>query len=290
MILRFWGVRGSIAVPGIDTSRYGGNTSCVEVTAPGVASLVFDCGTGARALGRALLARPERELHLLFSHFHMDHVFGFPFFAPIFAPSFETTVSAPAFHPDGAKDRLARYLNGVFHPLRLPEVPGRIVYDAIRPARPFTRGPWEIVGFALNHPGGACAYRATLATPGGGRRSIAYVTDTAPLSRPGEGLAGGGLPNGREAQFIDFLRGADIVVFDTMFTLPEYLEKMTWGHSYPEYAVAVCDAADVHTLYLFHHAPDATDADLDMLAEHWAGHTRVRVRVAREGQEVNLEG
>jgi phosphoribosyl 1,2-cyclic phosphodiesterase len=285
MILRFWGVRGSIPVPGVDTSRYGGNTSCVELASPGNPSLVFDCGTGARALGRAMLGRPERELHLLFSHFHMDHVFGFPFFAPIFAPSYEMTVTAPAFHPDGAKDRIARYLNGVFHPLRLPEIPVRITYDAIRPARPFTRGPWDIVGFAMNHPGGACAYRATL-----GGRSVAYVTDTAPLSRPGEGLAGGGLPNGREAQFIDFLRGADAVVFDTMFTLPEYLEKMTWGHSYPEYAATVCAAAGVKQLYLFHHAPDATDADLDLLGEQWAAETRLVVRVAREGTDVNLEG
>jgi phosphoribosyl 1,2-cyclic phosphodiesterase len=285
MNLRFWGVRGSIAVPGPATSRYGGNTSCVEVGAPGIPSLVFDCGTGARVLGRAMFDRPERELHLLFSHFHMDHLFGFPFFGPIFAPSFSMTITAPAFHPDGARDRIARYLNGVFHPVRLPEVSGRMAFDGIRPGRPFRRGPWDIVAFALNHPGGACGYRATL-----GGRSVAYITDTAPLSRPGEGLSGGTLPNGREAQFIEFLRGADIVVFDTMFTLPEYLEKMTWGHAHPEYAVAVCKAADVKTLYLFHHAPDASDDDLDRLGETWGSHTGPTVRVAREGLTVNLEG
>ncbi|MFN7142882.1 MAG: MBL fold metallo-hydrolase [Myxococcota bacterium] len=285
MNLRFWGVRGSIAVPGPDTSRYGGNTSCVEVSAPGMPSVVFDCGTGARALGRDLFNRPERELHLLFSHFHMDHVFGFPFFGPIFAPSFSMTVSAPAFHPDGARDRISRYLNGVFHPVRLTELPGRIEFDAIRPGRPFVRGPYEIVGFALNHPGGACAYRVRH-----GGRSVAYVTDTAPLSRPGEGLAGGGDPNGRELQFIEFLRDTDVVVFDTMFTVQEYLEKMTWGHCYPEYAAAVCAAAGVRELFLFHHSPDATDADLDALAEVWTTYGPVRVRVAREGLVVNLEG
>jgi phosphoribosyl 1,2-cyclic phosphodiesterase len=285
MNLRFWGVRGSIAVPGPETSRYGGNTSCVELSAPGEPTVVLDCGTGARPLGRELFSRPERELHLLFSHFHMDHLFGFPFFGPIFAPSFTMTVSAPAFYPDGARDRISRYLNGVFHPLRLPEVPGRIEFDAVRPGKPFMRGPYEIVAFALNHPGGACAYRVTL-----GGRSAVYVTDTAPLSRVGEGLSGGTEPNGRELQFIEFLRGADAVVFDTMFSYAEYLEKMTWGHAYPEYAVALCDAAEVRELYLFHHAPDATDADLDALAEHWAGHAPTRVRVAREGLVVNLEG
>jgi phosphoribosyl 1,2-cyclic phosphodiesterase len=285
MKLRFWGVRGSIAVPGPETSRYGGNTSCVEVCAPGLPSLVFDCGTGARLLGRALLDRPERELHLLFSHFHMDHLFGFPFFAPIFAPSFSITVTAPAFYADGAKDRIARYLNGVFHPLRLPEIPGRLEFEGIRPGRPFSRGPWELSAFALNHPGGACAYRVSL----GGRVAV-YVTDTAPLSRPEEGLASGGRPNSREVAFVQFLQGADVVVFDTMFSLPEYLEKMSWGHSYPEYAVAVCRTAGVRKLLLFHHAPDASDAELDNLSNQWALHVDPVVSVAREGLEVNLEG
>jgi ribonuclease BN (tRNA processing enzyme) len=121
-------------------------------------------------------------------------------------------------------------------------------------------------------------------------RTIVYVTDTAPLSRPNEGIAAGESPIGREMQMIEFLRGADIVVFDTMFSLPEYLEKMTWGHSYPEYAVALCGAAGVQALYLFHHAPDASDADMDQLAEQWSTHAPMRVCVAREGMSVNLEG
>ncbi|MFZ5481077.1 MAG: MBL fold metallo-hydrolase [Myxococcota bacterium] len=285
MKLTFWGVRGSIPVPGPDTARYGGNTSCVEVHAAGLPSLVMDCGTGARALGQQLLRRPERELHLLFTHFHMDHLFGFPFFAPIFAPSYSLTVSAPAFHPDGARDRIGRYLNGVFHPVRIPEIPARLEFDAIRPGQPFQRGPWSVRGFALNHPGGSCAYRVEL-----GKRAIVYVTDTAPLSRPGDGLAGGGPPNGRERQFLDLLKEADAVVFDTMFRHEEYLEKMTWGHSYPEYAASLCREAGVKTLYLFHHAPDASDADLDALAEQWASHAEPHVRLAREGLVVDLEG
>ena len=283
MKLRFWGVRGSIPVPGLETSRYGGNTSCLEVTAPGASPLVMDCGTGARRLGPALLGRPERELHLMFTHFHMDHLFGFPFFAPIFAPSFEIQVTAPAFHPDGAKDRISRYLNGIFHPVRISEVPARIQFDAIRPGRSFQRGPWTLTAIALNHPGGSCGYRIEL-----NKRAIVYITDTAPLSRPGEGMAGGQRPNGRETQLLDLFRDADAVVFDTMFTRTEYLEKMTWGHSYPEYAVALCREAGVKRLFLFHHAPDATDDDLDRLAEYWAPHVNPLVELAREGAEFDF--
>lgn len=285
MKLRFWGVRGSIPVPGLETSRYGGNTSCLELSAPGVGSLVLDCGTGARRLGPEILRRQARDLYMVFTHFHMDHLFGFPFFAPIFAPSFDINVTAPAFHPDGAKDRVSRYLNGIFHPVRSGEVPARITYDAIRPRRPFQRGPWLLEAVALNHPGGACGYRVELEG-----RAMVYVTDTAPLSRPGEGMAGGQRPNGRELHLLDLFRGADAVVFDTMFSLPEYLEKMTWGHSYPEYAVALCREAGVKQLFLFHHAPDATDDDLDALAATWAEHREPLVSLAREGMEVTFEG
>lgn len=285
MRLRFWGVRGSIASPGEETARYGGNTACVEVSKPGLPSVVLDCGTGARKLGPVLLGRPERELHLLFTHFHLDHVFGFPFFAPIYAPSFDITITAPAFHPDGAKDRLARYLNGIFHPVRLSEVPARLHFEAIRPQRAFSCGPWEVNSVALNHPGGACAYRVAH-----GGHAVVYVTDTSPLSRPSEGLSAGLSPTGRELQLISLFRDADAVIFDTMFSFSEYLEKMTWGHSYPEYAVALCREAGVRTLYLFHHAPDASDADLDALAASWASHRSPEVRLAREGLELNFEG
>jgi ribonuclease BN (tRNA processing enzyme) len=86
------------------------------------------------------------------------------------------------------------------------------------------------------------------------------------------------------------MEGADAVIFDTMFTHEEYLEKMSWGHSYPEYAVNLSDIAGVKKLYLFHHAPDASDSDLDALADRWAGHTGPQVLLAREGLEVDLEG
>lgn len=285
MKLRFWGVRGSIPVAGVETNRYGGNTSCVEVQAPGQPALVLDCGTGARVLGRDLLRRPERQLHVLFTHFHMDHLFGFPFFAPIFTPSYEITVTAPTFSPETTRERIARYLNGIFHPLRIYEVPSQLQFDAVRPGGAMERGPYHIRAVALNHPGGACGYRIDYKG-----RSVVYITDTAPLSRPGEGVAGGQKPNGREQALVNLMEGADAVVFDTMFTHEEYLEKMSWGHSYPEYAVSLSDIAGVKKLYLFHHAPDASDSDLDALAERWAGHTGPQVLLAREGIEVDLEG
>lgn len=286
MRVRFWGVRGSIPVPGPDTARYGGNTSCFEVQLPGEAPCVFDAGTGARKLGIEMMRRPERGVNLFFTHFHLDHLFGFPFFSPLFAPSFRLNVAAPGFAAEATRERVGRYLNGVLHPLRMSDLPAPIDYEAVRPGVPIERGGYRITALQLNHPGGACGY----VVEGGGRK-VAYLTDTSPLSRPGEGLAGGGAPNGREATLARALRGADMVAVDTMFTEEEYLEKMTWGHGYPEYAALLCREAEVKKLALFHHSPDATDADLDRLGERWAGgFDGVRVVIAREGADMDLEG
>lgn len=245
--------------------------------------MVLDCGTGARALGQALVQRPQRELHLFFTHFHMDHVFGFPFFTPIFAPSFRIDVTAPTFSPEATRDRLARYLNGVFHPVRISELMARFTFDHIRPAQTVERGPYGVTAFQLNHPGGSCGYVIQV-----GARKVAYLTDTAPLSRPGEGLAGGQRPTAREERLVELLAGADAVVFDTMFSEGEYLEKMTWGHAYPEYGFAIAKEARAKRLFLFHHSPDARDDYLDEVGRTWAQNSDMEVTVAVEGPEIDL--
>lgn len=284
MKVRFWGVRGSIPVPGPQTSRYGGNSSCVEVNhADGV--LVLDAGTGARPLGRDLFSRSTREVDLVFTHFHMDHLFGFPFFGPCYAPGYEVRVSVPAFSEEEAKERVSRYSNGVYHPVRLREMPANVSFHPIQPGRAFERGPFTITGVRLNHPGGSVGYRICA-----GGKTFVHLTDTAPLARPGEGAAVGEPPPNAERVVLEAMQDADVVCFDTMFSFDEYLEKMTWGHAYPEYAAALCKAANVKHLVLFHHAPDATDDQLDELAAEWAEHANPRVTLAREGDVVDLEG
>lgn len=283
--MTFWGVRGSIPTPGEDTSRWGGNSSCLEVRAPGEAPLVFDQGTGARKLGFKLVGEPGRELDLLFTHFHMDHVFGFPFFIPIYTPGYQVRVTIPAYSVDEAREKLSRYLNGVYHPTRLRDLPAQLSFEAIRPGRPFQRGGFDIEGVQLNHPGGAVGYRVTHQG-----RSMAYITDTSPFVGPGEGLLAGQAPPPREAAMVRFLQGVDLVVYDTMYELDEYLEKMTWGHSYPEYAAALCKAACVRQLVLFHHSPADDDDVLDRRAEHWAQEEDLLVTLAREGETLMVEG
>ncbi|MCP4803978.1 MAG: MBL fold metallo-hydrolase [Proteobacteria bacterium] len=246
---------------------------------------MLDAGTGARDLGRDLFSRSTREIDVLFTHFHMDHVFGFPFFGPVYAPGYQVRVNVPAFSAGEARERLARYSNGVYHPVRLREMPADLSFTAVQPGRAFERGPFRITAVRLNHPGGSVGYRIEA-----GESVFVYITDTAPLAAPGEGAAAGQPPNKLEQALLAAMQDADLVVFDTMFSFDEYLEKMTWGHSYPEYAVELCKVADVKHLVLFHHAPDASDDELDEQAAQWTPHREPLVTLAREGDVLDLEG
>ena len=277
-------MRGSIPTPGEHTRRWGGNTSCLEIRHEGLPPLVFDCGTGSRELGVRLLGEPHRELDLVFTHFHMDHVFGFPFFAPIYTPGYDVRVTVPAYSEEEAREKIARYLNGVYHPTRLRDLPSKVTFSAVRPGEPFVRGGFTLRALALNHPGGSLGYRVEV-----DGQSIAYMTDTAPFARPGEGIAADQPALPREDKVVEFLRDCDVVIYDTMYELPEYLERMTWGHSYPEYALALCKVAKVKHLVLFHHAPDATDEQMDERAIRWSQYTEMHVSCAKERETVQAK-
>lgn len=279
MQVTFWGVRGSIPTPGDGTTRWGGNSSCVEVRHGELPPLVLDCGTGARALGNKLIKDKARRVHVLFTHLHVDHIFGFPFFTPLYGPGWDVNVGVPAYSVDEARERISRYLNGTFHPTRLRDVPSNLVFQAIMAGRPVEAGGFDVLPVRLNHPGGAMGYR--IRADG---HSFAYITDTAPFARPGEGVAAGEPPTPAEQRLLDVLVGCDLVAYDTMYDYDEYIEKMTWGHSYPEYAIALCRAAGVKHLVLFHHLPDATDTDLDARAARYAEVEGLVVTLAREGE------
>lgn len=281
MFVTFWGVRGSIPAPGAQTSRWGGNTSCIEVRQEGLTPLVLDMGTGARPLGNKLARDGERELDVVFTHLHMDHLFGFPFFAPVYS-NCTIRITVPALSDLEAEEKVARYLDGTYHPMRLRDLPADVTFHAIRPGRPFERNGWRLTGCQLNHPGGAVGYRIEA-----GGESLCFITDTAPFARPGQGVAAGEAPASGEKRILKLLQGADMVIYDTMYPFDEYIEKMDFGHSYPEYAAALCRHAGVRELVLFHHLPDASDDTLDALEAHWAEQPGpLTVSMAREGDTV----
>jgi phosphoribosyl 1,2-cyclic phosphodiesterase len=245
-------VRVSIPAPGPETACYGGNTPCVEVRI-GDELVLFDLGTGVREFGRAA-AGPVTG-HIFLSHYHYDHLQGLPFFGPIFDPRSRFVVRGPTRDGRTVKDVISGQMQQPFFP-----VTAEMVFRAQLDYQPFAAGDRARIGQGLvtaieaHHPGGNLAYR--IESHG---RSIVYATDAE------HGTA-------RDAQLIDFARGADVLVYDSMYTEDEYLgrsgsPKIGWGHSTIETAAAMADAAKVGQLILFHHEPTRSDEAMDELVK-----------------------
>jgi phosphoribosyl 1,2-cyclic phosphodiesterase len=270
--LRFWGVRGSLPVPGPDTLRYGGNTACVEVRCGG-RLLILDAGSGLRCLGDALMREQAAPVaaEVLCSHTHLDHVCGLPFFAPLYCPDTALRVwgGQPCL-PETLETVLAATLSDPLMPDLLPQVGAAVEFMEFRPGD--VLAPWpglRISTAGLHHPGGAVGYRLE---SGGG--VVVYVTDTEHD------------PATPDADVLRLAQGAGILIYDATYTDQEFPSHKGWGHSTWQEGVRVADAAGVGRLVLFHHAPSRTDDELDGI-EAAAAALRPGTVAAREGMELS---
>ncbi|MBA2610017.1 MAG: GAF domain-containing protein [Actinobacteria bacterium] len=277
MRIRFWGTRGSVPTPGPSTVRYGGNTSCTEVRTDDGSLIVIDCGTGARALGQALVTEAEASGvaprgTILISHTHWDHIHGLPFFAPLFVEGSEWDI----YGPRGLAQNLDRVLAGQmeyhYFPVALDEASADTRYHDLVEGT-FNVPGAVIVSRYLNHPALTLGYR--IEADGA---VLVYASDHEPHD---VALAGGEpIPDqSADGRHVAFLRGADVVVHDTQYELANYGSKQGWGHSTMEYVVEVASEADVGTLVMSHHDPNRDDAAVDDLL------LRAQAR-ARDGLEV----
>jgi phosphoribosyl 1,2-cyclic phosphodiesterase len=232
-----------------------------------------------------LLRERVDQVEILFTHFHMDHLFGFPFFGPIYSPNCKVRVNLPAYSETDAESKISRYLNGIYHPVRVKDIPSQLEFEGLRPGRVIERGPYRITSVPLNHPGGATGYRVEA-----DGQSVVFLTDTAPLTTPDDGITADKTPPSAERKVMDVMKEADLVIMDTMFSYEEYLERMTWGHAYPEYGAKLCKLTGAKKLALFHHSPDASDDELDALAAEWVDHLDPIVFLSKEGEVIDLSG
>lgn len=288
MRVRFWGTRGSIAKPGASTTRYGGNTSCVEVRSAAGTLVVLDCGTGAHDLGRSLMAGARQPLrgHILITHTHWDHIQGIPFFAPLFVPGNEWDIYAPRGLAQSLRETLAGQMQYTYFPLTLEQLGATVRYhDLVEGA--FRIGEIEVRTHYLNHPALTLGYRLEAAGA-----SLVYATDHEPYSSR---LASGcGEISGRDLHHAEFLADADLLIHDAQYTAREYPDKAGWGHSTYDYVLALARRAGVKRLALTHHDPSRDDDALDLVVESLrAGDAdrseRLEVFAAAEGQTVALE-
>ena len=255
MRIRFWGTRGSLATPGPDTIRYGGNTSCVEVR-EGDTLLILDAGTGIRPLGDAL-SRDIRRVDLLLTHLHMDHIQGLGFFDPLFWPDLEVHVWGPSSTTLDLHTRLSRYLSPPLFPVRLRDLPSQpCLHDAVA-IRKFEIGPFSVEARLVCHPGPTVGYRIT-----SGAGVLTYLPDHEPT------LGIDALPaDPAWVPGIDLALGADILIHDAQFSAEQYPRHIGWGHSSIPQCLDFATAAKVGCLVPFHHDPSHTDDVLDRLYE-----------------------
>ncbi|WP_374439958.1 MBL fold metallo-hydrolase [Stella sp.] len=264
--MTFWGVRGSIACAGPETARYGGNTACVEVRC-GPHRLILDAGTGIRPLGRVLAAEPPAPLDILFSHTHLDHVVGLPFFAPAMMPGRPVALWAghllPGLTLEGA---LRRLMAPPLFPVPVEVLAADLAFHDFLAGAVLRPRPGIVVRTApLPHPDGATGYRIEHAG-----RAVAYVTDLE--HRPGA----------IDRTVVELVQGADLMIYDATYDDAEFAGRVGWGHSTWQEALRIADAASVGQVALFHHDPGRDDAAMDAIAGA-ARRRRPGTLVAREG-------
>ncbi len=266
MDIEFWGVRGTTPVSGKDRQKYGGATPCASVSSAAGDLVIVDAGTGIKRLGESLMTRPDAgrlRLHILLTHFHLDHIIGLPFFAPLYAAGVAITFYSP-FPPPDTEKQLRGLMSGRYFPVDFKETAStktcvRVEQD------PLTIGKFEISGCPLNHPQGAFGYR--IADRSG---SIVFATDTEP---PEAGL---------DERLAGFIRGADYFVCDATFTPEEYKTRQGWGHSTWLDGVRLARRAGVPNLLLSHLNPDHSDAQVDTMTR-LAKREFAGAQAAREG-------
>jgi phosphoribosyl 1,2-cyclic phosphodiesterase len=307
MRVRFWGVRGSLPVPGANTERYGGNTSCVEITSGAGTRIIIDGGTGIRRLGKELM-RAEFEAgqgraHILVSHTHWDHIQGLPFFAPFYREGNHLFVYARQRDDQNLRSVFASQADAPFFPVSFDSTRASVAFRELHDGAKFEIEDVRVSTTRLNHPFVATAY--AIAADGA---LVAYISDTAPfydILFGQEFLSGPPSPRtklGRTdkaklkamaAAVVRLCEGADLVIYDTMYTAEEYRQFPHFGHSRPSDAIAVCREAEAKTLALFHHAPDRSDAELDTVlagAQRQARPVAKRLEIvaAFEGMDFSL--
>jgi phosphoribosyl 1,2-cyclic phosphodiesterase len=247
MEITFWGVRGTMPVSGKDRQKYGGHTPCAAVVSAAGDIVIIDAGTGIKALGESLMARPPRErlrLHILLTHFHLDHVIGLPFFAPLYSAAAHITFYS-ALAPRETEKQVRGLMSGRYFPVDFRETASAKSF--LRAGdNTFSIGKLGLAGCPLNHPQGSFGYR--IADDSG---SIVFATDTEPSDE------------GTDERLARFVEGATFFVCDATFTPEEYKTRQGWGHSTWLEGTRLARRAGVENLLLSHLNPEHSDARVD---------------------------
>jgi phosphoribosyl 1,2-cyclic phosphodiesterase len=277
---RIWGCRGSLAAPGPETVRYGGNTSCVEVRTADDRLIVIDAGTGIRGLGLSLgAARPDR-IDLLLSHLHLDHIEGLGFFGPVWDAGCEVHIWGPPSPLHSLREDIARYFSPPLFPVHLDDLPSHMFIHDV-PEDGWDLGPVHVRAQSVNHPGPTVGYR--LEEEG---KILTYISDHEPslgidlTTEAPEWISGYKLAH-----------GADVLLHDAQYTEDEYPQRVGWGHSSIAHTVTFALITKTRRLVMFHHDPLHSDAMLEAMltrAKELWGREPDGVALSYEGMDIEI--
>jgi phosphoribosyl 1,2-cyclic phosphodiesterase len=277
---KIWGCRGSLAAPGPETVRYGGNTSCVEVRPEDGRLLVIDAGTGIRALGVALGKDRPARIDILLTHLHLDHIEGLGFFGPVWDPECEVHIWGPPSPLRSLKEDLARYFSPPLFPVHLDDLPAHLVTHDV-PEGEWELGTARIRAEAVNHPGPTVGYR--LEDNG---KCLTYISDHEPalgidlMTASPDWISGYSLAE-----------RADVLLHDAQYTEEEYPHRVGWGHSSIAHTIAFGLITKVQQLFMFHHDPLHSDAQLEVMlirAKELWGNDKDGLALSYEGMEIEV--
>ncbi len=257
--IKFWGTRGSNSVSGAEYIRFGGNTCSLEIRS-GEDLIIVDAGTGIRRLGGMLEEEGVKNIHLLISHTHWDHLAGFPFFAPIYDSKCTVNIWTPIGYEKTTRELFSDMLANAYFPVRLDDIQAKVIFKDIHEREPFKLGNIVVDTHYAYHPGPTICFKFQV-----DKTTFGYVTDN-------EFLMGfHGHPNTVTKNhpalhpyrsMINFFKGCDFLVHEAQYTPSEYLSKVGWGHSSVSNACVLIREAGIAQWIITHHDPKHTDVDL----------------------------
>ncbi len=276
MKIKFLGTRGSIPAPGKDTVKYGGNTTCVDLTLNNGEKIIIDAGSGMRVLSDEILSKKINHINLFLTHSHWDHIQGFPFFVPIYIPSFSIKIFAASPTYERLSDILKGQMKSIYYPIPFKQISANIKFEKIK-KKGITINGVKISSILTNHPLETHAFK--FEEEG---KSFVFMSDNE-LDHQDIAIVS-------YEKHLNFIKGADVLIHDAQYEKKEMKQHKGWGHSSWEQTVAFAKEGKVKTLYLTHHDPSRRDKQIDKItkkANKLAG-KGLKIKGAKEGDKFKI--
>jgi phosphoribosyl 1,2-cyclic phosphodiesterase len=280
MKIKVWGCRGTLPSPGGHTLKYGGNTTCLEIRNKNNHLTIVDAGSGLRLLGKELIKEKGlKTMCLILTHSHWDHLIGFPFFLPAYFSKYDIHVCGIKSARNYMKHALAHQLEAPYFPVNFQDLKANFDFSCQKPGCERCVN-LKIEPIPLSHPNGGFGYKFVE-----DEKTFVFLTDNElDYQHPG-GLF--------FDDYVNACKDADLLFHDAQYTDEDYEKTRSWGHSTYKRSLQLAIKANVKSFGIFHHDPDRTDQELDIIVEDLQNSAikqsaKLKVFAVKDGMEINL--